>query len=108
MLGSEEAIQTETPYDFKSNSTFETMGNYSFHIELEDFVEPKIYEINEEHTVLGQKIIVEDMKVYPTGTEVNFSFNSENSAIIKGLELEVIQDGYKILKGNGNGFSATY
>ena len=108
LLGSEEAIQTETPYDFKSNSTFEIMGNYSFHIELEDFVESKIYEINEEHIVLGQKVIVEDMKVYPTGTEVNFSFNSENSAIIKGLELEVIQDGYKVLKGNGNGFSATY
>lgn len=108
ILGSDEAIKTETPYDFKSNSTFETMGNHSFHIELDDFVEPRIYEINEEHTILGQKIIVEDMKVYPTGTEVNFSFNSENSAIIKGLELEVIQDGYKILKVNGNGFSATY
>lgn len=108
ILGSGEAIKTETPYDFKSNSTFETMGTFNFHIELKDFVEPKIYEINENHTIFGQKIIVEDMKVYPTGTEVNFSFNSENSAIIKGLELEVIQDGYKSLKVNGNGFSATY
>lgn len=108
ILGPDEAILTETPYDFKSNSTFETMGTFDFHIELKDFVEPKIYEINENHTIFGQKIIVEDMKVYPTGTEVNFSFSSENTSIIKGLELEVIQDGYKILKGNGNGFSATY
>lgn len=94
-------------YDIKSGSYFETMGTFSFHIELEDFVEPKIYEIKEKHTIFGQNITVEDMKVYPTGTEVNFSFDHENSAFIKGLELEVVQDDYKVLKVNGNGFSAT-
>jgi len=108
MLGSEEAITSENPYDFKSNSSFETMGTFNFHIELEDFVKPLIYSINEIHSILGQKIIVKDMKVYPTGTEVNFSFPDENSAFIKGLELEVVQDDNKSLKGNGNGFSATY
>ncbi len=95
-------------YEFESRISDEIKGLYSFHIELNDFAEPKIYEINETHTVLGQKIIVENMKVYPTGTEVNFSFPDENSAFIKGLELEVIQDGYKYFKGNRNGFSATY
>ncbi|HCX61873.1 MAG TPA: DUF4179 domain-containing protein [Clostridiales bacterium] len=107
MLGIEEAHISEAPYD-KTNSTIEIVGTYSFHIELEDFAEPIIYEINETHTIFGQKIVVEDMKVYPTGTEVNFSFSDDNSAIVKGLELEVLQDGYKLLKGNGNGFSATY
>ena len=50
------------------------------------------------------------MKVYPTGTEVNFSFPNENTAYIKGLELELVQDGDKerILKVNSNGFSASY
>ena len=110
LLSSEEdkAVQITEPYDFKSNSYFETMGTFNFHIELKNFVEPKIYEINEKHTIFDQDIIVEDMKVYPTGTEVNISFPVENSAIIKGLELEVVQDDNKILKGNGNGFSATY
>lgn len=108
ILSSEEAIKTETPYDNKSNSSFETMGTFSFHIDLEDFVEPKIYEINEKHTIFGQNIIVENMKVYPTGTEVNFSFPKENSALVKSLELEVVQDDNIILKVNGNGFSATY
>ncbi|WP_313341483.1 DUF4179 domain-containing protein [Sedimentibacter sp.] len=107
MLGSYEAHISETPYN-KTNSTIETIGTYSFHIELEDFAEPIIYEINETHTIFGQKIIVKNMKVYPTGTEVNFSFPVDNSGIIKGLELEVLQDDYKLLKGNGNGFSATY
>ena len=108
ILSSEEAVKSENPYDVKSNSSFETMGIFSFHIELEDFVEPKIYEINEKHTILGQNIIVEDMKVYPTGTEVNFSFPDENSALIKGLDLEMVQDDNKTLKVNSNGISATY
>jgi len=108
IMDSEDAITCEKPYDYKSNNSFETMGTFNFHIELDDFVEPKIYEINEKHAIFNQTIMVEDMKVYPTGTEVNFSFPNENSAIIKGLELEVVQDDNKILKGNGNGFSATH
>jgi len=106
--GTDEATISENLYDFKSNSSFETMGTFNYHIELEDFVEPLIYNINETHTILGQKTMVKDMKIYPTGTEVNFSFPGENKALIKGLELEVAQDDNKILKGNCNGFSATY
>jgi len=108
ILGSEEAVISENTYDAKSNSSFETIGTFNFHIELDDFVEPILYEINEKHTLFGQNIIVEDMKVYPTGTEVNFSFPNENSALIKGLELEVVQDDNKILKVNSNGVSSTY
>ncbi|MGD9568449.1 MAG: DUF4179 domain-containing protein [Sedimentibacter sp.] len=104
----EEAIKSDNPYDIKSNSTFETAGTFNYHIDLNDFVEPIIYNINESHTIMGQKLIVKDMRVYPTGTEVSFYFPEENSAFIKGLELEIIQDDNKILKINGNGFSATY
>lgn len=108
--GPNEAITADSPYNHESYSSFETLGNYSFHIELEDFISPVIYEINENHTIYGQKVIVESMKVYPTGTEVNFSFPNENTAYIKGLELELVQDGDKerILKVNSNGFSASY
>lgn len=88
-------------------SSFDTAGIFKFHIELDDFVEPKIYEINENHTILGQQITVENMKVYPTGTEVKISFAEENSAWVKGLELEVLQDGAAVYGGN-NGISAAH
>lgn len=86
----------------------ESFGTFKFTLELEDFAEARVYEINEKHTIFGQDIIVEDMKVYPTGTEVNFSFSSENSAIIKGLELLVIQDDMNSFKDGGSGISASY
>jgi hypothetical protein len=46
------------------------------------------------------------MKVYPTGTEVNFRFAKQNTAWIKGLYLAVAQGGEVTLKGN-NGISST-
>lgn len=108
ILEEDETKISQVPYDFKSNSIFETMGTFNYHIELEDFVAPIMYEINETHTLMGQEIILEDMRVYPTGTEVNFTFPEDNSAYFKGLELELGQDDNKILKRNGNGFSAAY
>lgn len=108
ILGEGEAIVSEDPYNIESDSTFETIGEFNYHIDLNDFVEPIIYDINETHTIMGQQLIVKDMKVHPTGTEVSLYFPNENSAFIKGLELEVVQDNNKILKVNGNGFSATY
>lgn len=86
----------------------ETMGTFNYHLELENFVEAKTYEINEKHTMFNQNILVEDIKVYPTGTEVSFSFPADNSALIKDVELEAIQDDNEILKSNQNGLSSSY
>lgn len=107
ILGEEEPVEL-SKYDnyFTPIPYLENAGTYSFHIELDEFQEPKIYHINETHTVMGQKIIVESMLVYPTGTEVNFSFPNENTAWIKGIELEVLQDEVVVYKGN-NGISST-
>lgn len=104
---SDESIDVGIPYDFKSNSTFETMGTFNFHIELGELAKPIIYEINETHTILGQEITVKDMRVYPTGTEVNFTFADENTAFVKGLELEVVEGGNKVLKTNGGGINSS-
>ena len=104
----EETVISTEPYNYTSNSSLDNIGTFNFHIELEDFVDPIIYEINENHTVFGQNIVVEDMKVYPTGTEVSFSFPIENSSLIKELELEVILGDNDIVKGKINGLSATY
>ena len=84
------------------------IGTFNFNLELEDFADPKVYEINEKHTIFGQDIEVEVMTVYPTGTEVDFKFLDKNSAIIKGLELMVVQDDMEIIKYSKNKLGATY
>lgn len=108
IIASDEPIDLKDYNDEAASFSYDKTGNFKFHIELEDFVEAKIYEINEKHTIMDQEIIVEDMRVYPTGTEVNFSFPDENPAWIKGLELEVLQDGNYLLNGSVRGLSAKH
>lgn len=87
-----------------------TIGIFDFNVELEDFAEPKVYEIHEKHTIFDQDIEVEKMTVYPTGTEVDIKFSGENSAIIKGLELMIKQDedDGESIDYNLNKMAATY
>jgi hypothetical protein len=85
----------------------EEIGTFRFHIDFEKFGEPITYVLNENQIIMGQEIIVEDMVVYPTGTEVTFRFPKENTAWIKGLELEVEQTGDILYKGS-NGISGTH
>ena len=109
----ENITASDEPVELKDSSiyedtkyTYDKTGTFKFHIDLADFVAPRIYEIKETHKIMDQQIIVENMKVYPTGTEVNISFSEENSAWIKGLELELLQNRDAVYKGN-NGFSST-
>lgn len=109
----ENITASDEPAQLKDNNiyedrryTYDKTGTFKFHIDLADFVAPRIYEIKETHKIMDQQIIVENMKVYPTGTEVNISFSEENSAWIKGLELELLQNGNAVYGGN-NGFSST-
>lgn len=88
-------------------NTKEKIGTFNFKIDFNNFAKPITYEINESHTIMGQKFTIEKMKVYPTGTEVMFKFSDENDSFIKGLELEVEQDKVKVLKGS-DGLSASY
>ena len=85
----------------------ETLGNFSFSIDFNEFAKPITYSINEEHIIMGQKMTLREMKVYPTGTEVLFEFSKDNSAWIKGFDIVVEQAGAEIFKGR-NGLSATY
>jgi hypothetical protein len=93
--------------DDSSNSVVEKIGTFIFDIELEEFIEPITYVLNETHTIMAQQVTVKDMKVYPTGTEVTFAFSEDNKAWIKGLELEVEQSDDVFLKGT-NGLSGTH
>lgn len=85
----------------------EEIGNFSFNIEFNEFAKPIDYEFNQEHIIMGQKITLKEMKVYPTGTEVSFEFSEENSAWIKGLELAVEKEGNEMYSGR-SGISSTY
>lgn len=82
------------------------VGVFSYNIDFKEFYKPKTYEFHENYSLYGQQIRLEDMKVYPTGTEVNFSFPKENTAWIKGLYLTVEQDEEVTLRGN-DGISST-
>lgn len=85
----------------------EEVGNFSFNIEFNEFAKPIEYEFNQEHIIMGQKITLKEMKVYPTGTEVSFEFSKENSAWIKGLELAVEREGTQMYSGR-SGITSTY
>lgn len=85
----------------------ETLGTFTFTIDFNEFAKPITYKFNVNHIILDQKITLEDMKVYPTGTEVKFKFEKNNSAWIKGLDLGVEQAGSTVLDGV-DGISATY
>lgn len=86
--------------------SFYHLGTFSFNIQLKEFANPIQHEFHEEYSIMGQKIILEKMSIYPTGTEIHFSFPEENTSWIKGLELAVLENGRTILKGPVNGISS--
>lgn len=79
--------------EFQLNIGDKQAGIFEFSLELEDFADPKVYEIDEIFNLLGQEIVLDNMYVYPSGIEVNFSFPEENSALIKGFEMSLLEDG---------------
>jgi hypothetical protein len=85
----------------------EEVGNFSFNIEFNEFAKPIVYEFNQENIIMGQKITLKEMKVYPTGTEVSFEFSEENSAWVKGLDLAVEKSGNETYSGR-SGITSTY
>ncbi|MFA5635786.1 MAG: DUF4179 domain-containing protein [Anaerovoracaceae bacterium] len=80
-------------------------GAFRFQVDFDDFAGPIIYDIGKEYIVFDQQLTLERMKVYPTGTEVTFTFPDENTAWIKGLDLEIKKDG-EILQNGVNGLVA--
>lgn len=85
----------------------EEIGNFSFNIEFNEFAKPITFEFNQEYIIMGQKITLKEMKMYPTGTEVSFEFSKENSAWIKWLDLAVEKSGNEMYSGR-NGIGSTY
>lgn len=86
----------------------EIIGTFDYSLTLDDFASPRIYDINEKHRIFGQEITVQDIAVYPTGTEVNILFSEDNSALVKGLDLVLVQEDSTLLSGKTNGLTASY
>ncbi|WP_227019802.1 DUF4179 domain-containing protein [Sinanaerobacter chloroacetimidivorans] len=94
------------PSEMESKQSSKKIGTFTFQLHFGEFAEPMVHELHKDYIIEGQSLTVEEMKVYPTGTEVSFTFPEENTAWIKGLELSVEKDREIFLKGN-NGLSAT-
>ncbi|SHN75527.1 DUF4179 domain-containing protein [Desulfitobacterium chlororespirans] len=82
------------------------IGSFTFEVKFKKFAEPLVSEFHEQLSIRGQSITLEEMRVYPTGTEVSFAFADENTAWVKGLDLTV-EEGESVLKGS-QGISAIY
>lgn len=87
--------------DLFQKPVFYNLGSFTFNIELKEFAKPIHYEFQEEYSIMDQKICLEKMSIYPTGTEVYFTFPEENTAWIKGLELAVQENKDTILQRRG-------
>lgn len=82
-------------------------GTFDFHLQLKELTKPKVYEFHENYAVLDQEVTLEQIKVYPTGTEVKLNFPEANTAWIKGMNLAIEQNGEVISEGIKNGISAS-
>ncbi|MEL1134830.1 DUF4179 domain-containing protein [Desulfitobacterium sp. THU1] len=83
------------------------MGTFTFEVKFEELAKPMVYEFHEDLSIYGQTITLEEMRVYPTGTEVFFTFADKNPAWIKGMNLAIEEDREIVLKGS-HGISAMH
>lgn len=106
--GEERAVPLEEVFEEGNpERNIKEIGNFKFQVDFEEFAEPIVHEFNKTYSVMGQSITLEEMKVYPTGTEVTFTFAKENSGLIKGLDVAVDENGKVVLEGS-DGLSATH
>lgn len=84
-------------------NTRENFGIFNFHLSIDKdaFRPPITYEIHKEQVVNGQKFFVEEVTIYPTGTEVLVTFEDDNTAWIKGIALEIYNENQDVLRTAG-------
>ncbi|WP_019850237.1 DUF4179 domain-containing protein [Desulfitobacterium sp. PCE1] len=101
----ERAVPVREFEDHVYKPNMKEVGIFTFEVQFEEFAEPIVYAFHKTFSIHGQKITLEEMRVYPTGTEVSFTFADDNTAWVKGLNLAVEEDGNIVLKGS-QGISA--
>ena len=103
---SENGQMAEPDGEEEPESIRKTIGTFTFQLDFKEFAKPRIYEFHKSLVVEKQRMTLEEVKVYPAGTEVSFTFPDENSAWIKGLDLAIEQNG-KVISEGKNGISST-
>ena len=98
-----QSVRLKVNLEVEASVISRTIGTFSFEIHFKEFAKPRIYEFQKEYSILGQQLTLEEVKVYPAGTEVSFTFPDGNSAWIKGLDLAIEQNGKIISEGISNG-----
>ncbi|MDF2609953.1 MAG: hypothetical protein K0R92_1427 [Lachnospiraceae bacterium] len=92
------------PLDHPENKK-DDLGTFTFQLTVDSstFRPPITYKVHEEQVVNGQKFVIEEVTLYPTGTEVFVTIDEENTDWIKGIELEIFNENQKVLRtANGS------
>lgn len=86
-----------------SSETSEIYGPFAFTIAIDSstIAAHKTYKVNKEYLIEGQKLVIEEVSIYPTETEVYVTFPKANTAWIADLELEVVDENKKVLQQAG-------
>lgn len=92
----------------KINQSREIYGPFTFTIAIDSstIATHKTYKVDKEYLIEGQKLVIEEVSIYPTETEVYVTSPEDNTAWITDLELEVVDENKKVLKG-ANGISSS-
>lgn len=96
------------PRNFIAETTFDDgKGNtytFEFEIHLKEFAKAKVHEVNKIYEFLDEKIIIEKMIEYPTGTQIIMSYPKENTGFITNLDMSIKEDGKVIGTSNSTLF----
>lgn len=86
---------------YNADFTVEELGTFTYPITIDTsaIAAPKTFKVQKEQMVEGQKFMIEEVNIYPTGTEIYVTFSEDNSAWIQGLDLEVFSENNELLKG---------
>ena len=76
----------------ESDSVLNQIGPFTFHITLNDFVEPVVHTLNQTETMENQKFTIKSLKTYPTGTEIQVLFDEQNPCFISDLGFSILSE----------------
>lgn len=99
-------IEKDTVKDTIENA-IESTGSFQFSMSLDDFVTPKVYDVKEKYEVEGQRFTIEQVVIYPTGSKITVSADEDNTAYLKGLDLELVDETGEVW-GSVGGITSSY
>ena len=84
------------------------LASYSIPIHIEKIQEAKVYTPKVKVVNQGQTFTVDQIEVFPTTTKVTLTFDSQNTALLHGIDMELKDDKGHIWNVGGTGISGSY